>query len=36
MLYFLFRLQIEPLDPIEVPLSVMLAIVTGHVTKCHD
>ena len=35
MLYFLFRLQREALDVIEILLSVMSSVVIEHVTKCH-
>ena len=31
-----FRLQREPLDMIEVQLSVTSAVVIEHVTKCQD
>ena len=36
MLYFCFRLQIEPLDKIEARLIVMSDAVIEHVNKCHD
>ena len=36
MLYLYFRPQREPLDTIEVLLSVMPYFVIEYVTECHD